>query len=54
MRRYILHDLDLKIAEDILEQSANTIFIPVKKAYSRCTGCFGCWLKTPGECTMKD
>lgn len=54
MKRYILHDLDLQIAENLFEQSEDTIIISAKKPYARCNGCFGCWLKTPGECTKRD
>ncbi len=29
-------------------------FIFADGKYSPCTGCFKCWLKTPGTCILKD
>lgn len=54
MQRYILHDLDLQVAENLFQQSEDTIIISAKQSYARCNGCFGCWLKNPGSCTLHD
>ncbi len=32
----------------------NARFFFAGKRIARCKGCFGCWLKTPGECVMHD
>ena len=26
----------------------------IKNGIKTCTGCFGCWVRTPGECVLKD
>ena len=31
-----------------------TVFDLRTLSLPRCTGCFGCWLKTPGQCVSKD
>ena len=38
--------------QDFSRNSTRNIFAGNQTA--RCKGCFGCWLKTPGECVMKD
>ena len=53
--RVILHDLteaqwgalhmDLRADDEVVTFSGNEKF---------CTGCFGCWLKTPGKCVIPD
>ena len=30
------------------------IIKPTEKTEKHCIGCFGCWVKTPGECVIKD
>lgn len=30
------------------------IIKPTEKKEKHCIGCFGCWIKTPGECVIKD
>lgn len=44
----VIHDVELPSAID----HAQFFFAGNKTA--RCKGCFGCWLKTPGECVMHD
>ncbi|HWQ45451.1 MAG TPA: flavodoxin family protein [Longilinea sp.] len=49
-------DRYLTTLADQLEQKGHTTDVialrDLKIHY--CTGCFGCWLKTPGECLLKD
>ena len=53
MKRLIIYDIPTEliekhpIAEDAVLVDANQ-----KNQY--CIGCFGCWLKTPGTCVLKD
>lgn len=35
-------------------QHSVTLFELRDMAIKYCTGCFGCWVKTPGECVIKD
>ncbi|MBN2526721.1 MAG: hypothetical protein JXR76_10025 [Deltaproteobacteria bacterium] len=30
------------------------VFTLHQMSISRCTGCFGCWVKTPGQCVVAD
>lgn len=53
MKKYILHDLPPQMESELFQDSNSTI-ISTKKAFARCKGCFGCWLKTPGICVLHD
>jgi multimeric flavodoxin WrbA len=51
----ILHDLPQNRIEALLPRSADHITIfSADPAVRPCVGCFGCWLKTPGECVIED
>lgn len=48
----ILSDINLKID---LSNIPNTQFIDLSSLkISSCAGCFGCWIKTPGKCVIRD
>jgi multimeric flavodoxin WrbA len=55
--RMIIHDLSieqstfLKIEELSSEEN---IIVNANGKNHYCIGCFGCWLKTPGRCVIKD
>lgn len=51
--RLILHDLPPKTAAEDLSDAKGTPFW-ASQTFSHCMGCFGCWLKTPGKCVLKD
>ena len=53
-RRIIIHDLSEVEWSKLELDLENTIVIPADGKYAPCKGCFGCWLKTPGKCVMKD
>lgn len=53
-RRIIIHDLSEDEWSKLEFDLENTIVIPADGKYAPCKGCFGCWLKTPGKCVMKD
>ena len=53
--KLIIHDLSNEdfssISKNIREDN---IVISKGKEIKKCIGCFGCWIKTPGECVIKD
>ncbi len=44
-----------KISEAARSLGIDTMILTVKEmSVKRCTGCFGCWVKTPGVCAIND
>lgn len=45
-----------KAINDLSEQSniRSSLYALAKSKIKNCSGCFGCWIKTPGECIIKD
>lgn len=60
--RLLIHDLtkeqfDLQFPEMIKEMktsAADMEIIADDETINKCMGCFGCWVKTPGVCVIKD
>jgi len=52
MMRVILHDLGSIYSERLLKKC--DAIIEADGRYAACQGCFGCWVKHPAECFMKD
>lgn len=53
--KLIIHDLDEATAKQVLyPHSGEFKLIANNNACHYCTGCFGCWTKTPAECTIPD
>jgi hypothetical protein len=46
----------LKNLSDLLESNRHTVTVLKLREMDikYCTGCFGCWVKTPGECVVPD
>ncbi|MBO5666595.1 MAG: flavodoxin family protein [Firmicutes bacterium] len=53
MKRMIVFDVPKEIMERY-PASEDVIFVDAGQIKHYCTGCFGCWLKTPGTCVIKD
>jgi len=65
MKAYILSDKDYKsgmynhlydlVTSNLIEKDFQTEHREIgRDELSFCKGCFGCWIKQPGECTIKD
>lgn len=50
----IIHDLMEKEFEELELQSKDQIVISYQAPIRHCIGCFGCWIKTPGACIIRD
>ena len=53
--KLVIHDIDAPAAREIFSAlpQGSQVF-SAKPAFAHCTGCFGCWVKTPGECVLRD
>ena len=53
--KLIIHDLSKEDFNNISENlNEEDIIICKGKRINKCIRCFGCWIKTPGECVIKD
>lgn len=49
--RIIIHDLQ---EQPTFKTGKNTIIFSNEQKPNHCIGCFGCWIKTPSACVIKD
>lgn len=56
--KLIIHDLNKEQAKELgifsLNKEDYTVIDSTGSKNSYCIGCFGCWLKTPGRCIIRD
>ena len=52
--RLLIHDLSEQDAALILSGQKETEAVFCKDTFKTCIGCFGCWVKDPGKCVLKD
>lgn len=51
----IIHDLSKELFQTFFPNiNKNTYLISNTDSIQNCIGCFGCWIKTPGKCVIKD
>jgi len=51
----IVHDLSGDISLELFDDEKNNVKVISDNGKIRnCIGCFGCWIKTPGKCVLKD
>lgn len=53
MKRLIIHDVPAEFITGFTDTNED-ILIDASQIHQYCIGCFGCWLKTPGTCVIKD
>ncbi|MBQ7000166.1 MAG: flavodoxin family protein [Oscillospiraceae bacterium] len=53
MKRLIIHDVPAQFIAEFSDTSED-ILVDANQIHRYCIGCFGCWLKTPGTCVIKD
>ena len=52
--KLLIHDLNEKEWEKISDRYCDWEVICDNGSIKSCIGCFGCWIKNPGECVIKD
>ncbi len=51
----LIHDFSDKRYQELFPETNNNVYIISDTGTIRhCVGCFGCWIKTPGKCVLKD
>lgn len=52
--KVVIHDLDKKAWSRLANVTSDVKVISDNGSIKRCVGCFGCWVKTPGQCVIAD
>lgn len=53
--QFIIHDLEPDEFTGLFpEVAGDTVLLDKSKSIHPCLGCFGCWVKTPAACVIKD
>lgn len=52
--RIVIHDLNEEVWKQFANVSSDVKVISDNGTIKRCVGCFGCWVKTPGQCVIPD
>lgn len=53
--RLLIHDLDNEDFQKLFSDlSSETMVISDNESIHNCIGCFGCWIKTPATCVIRD
>lgn len=50
----IIHDLPEEQLRSVIEINDSDRTLYADGSFRNCVGCFGCWLKTPTECVIRD
>lgn len=50
----LIHDLTPSLLSCLLPEASRYTVIDANHKAAFCQGCFGCWLKSPGQCVIKD
>ncbi|SFH65126.1 hypothetical protein SAMN05192551_1024 [Tindallia magadiensis] len=52
--KMLIHDLAEEDLLQLLEKREDIMLISYNTPIHHCIGCFGCWVKTPAYCVLKD
>ena len=52
--RLVIYDISQEEIHRLVPPDAETFLIGKEADICNCIGCFGCWIKEPGECVLKD
>lgn len=52
--RIVIHDLKEEVWKQFANVPSDVKVISDNGTIKRCVGCFGCWVKTPGQCVIPD
>lgn len=52
--KLLIHDLPNEVFSALNIPMDDIAIIAANGKFAHCQGCFGCWLKTPGHCFIKD